>query len=79
MITAGACGSQSVMARPLTSREMEVLEMLANGSSIREIGDAFDITERSARAHVQMIAEKLGVNDSAQVVAVALREGIIRR
>jgi DNA-binding NarL/FixJ family response regulator len=67
------------MAKPLTSREMEVLAMLAKGSSIREIGDAFDIAERSARAHIQMIAEKLGVNDNAQAVEVALREGIIKR
>jgi DNA-binding NarL/FixJ family response regulator len=67
------------MAKPLTSREMEVLAMLAKGSSIREIGDAFDIAERSARAHIQMIVEKLGANDSAHAVGLALCEGIIRR
>jgi DNA-binding NarL/FixJ family response regulator len=67
------------MAKPLTSREAEVFAMLANGASIRETSDAFDIAERSARAHIQMIVEKLGVDDSAQATAVALREGIIRQ
>jgi DNA-binding NarL/FixJ family response regulator len=65
------------MARPLTPRESEVLAMLAGGSSIREIVDEFDITERSARAHIQMVVAKLGVADRAEAVAVALRDGII--
>jgi DNA-binding NarL/FixJ family response regulator len=67
----------TAMANLLTSREMQVLAMLAKGSSVREICDAFDITERSARAHIQMIVEKLGANDSADGVAIALRDGII--
>jgi DNA-binding NarL/FixJ family response regulator len=66
------------MVQPLTSREVEILAMLAKGSSIHEIADAFDITERSVRAHIQMIVEKLEVNDSAQAVVVATRAGIIR-
>jgi DNA-binding CsgD family transcriptional regulator len=74
-----ACGNQPAMARPLTSREAEVFAMLANGASIREISDAFDIAERSARAHIQMIVEKLGVDDGAQAAAVALREGIVKQ
>jgi len=67
------------MTKPLTSREKDVLAMLASGSSVGEIGDAFDIAERSVRAHVQMIVDKLGVNDGADAVALALREGIVRR
>ena len=65
------------MAKALTSRETEVLAMLANGAAISKIADAFDITERSVRAHLQMIIEKLNVNDDAQAVAAALRDGII--
>jgi DNA-binding NarL/FixJ family response regulator len=62
------------MARPLTSREMDVLAMLARGSAIREVADAFDIAERSVRAHIQMVVDKLGVNDTEQVV---LRDRIV--
>jgi DNA-binding NarL/FixJ family response regulator len=67
------------MAKPLTSRETEVLVMLARGSLVREIADAFEITERSAREHIQMIVEKLGVNNRVEATTVALRDGLIRR
>ena len=77
MSNRGTRGSQPAMAEPLTSREMQVLAMLAKGSSVREICDAFDITERSARAHIQMIVEKLGAHDGAEAVAIGLRDGII--
>jgi DNA-binding CsgD family transcriptional regulator len=65
------------MVRPLTSRETEILDLSAKGKSVRDIVDAFDISERAARAHLQMIAEKLGVTDCTQAVAAALREGKI--
>jgi DNA-binding NarL/FixJ family response regulator len=65
------------MANVLTSREVEILAMLARGKTIGEIADAFDLAERSVRAHLQMIIEKLGVGDQRQAVAVALRDGII--
>ena len=65
------------MAELLMSREVEIFAMLTRGSSIREISDALDLAERSVRAHVQMIVEKLGVDDSAGAVSVALRKGII--
>ena len=57
-------GNRPATVNPLTAREMELLAMLARGSPMRAICDAFDITERSARAHIQMIVEKLGVKDS---------------
>ncbi len=72
-----ARGTQLAMAKPLTSRERDVLVLLANGSPISAIADAFDITERTARAHIQMVVQKPGVRGSAQAIAVALREGLI--
>ena len=65
------------MAKSLNSREVEVLALRARGSSVREISDALDIAERSVRAHIQMIVEKLGVSDEAQATAAAVRDGII--
>ena len=65
------------MATSLTPREMDVLGMLAQGKSVRQIADALDITERSARAHMQRIVEALAVSDSAEAVAAALRAGLI--
>jgi DNA-binding NarL/FixJ family response regulator len=53
---------QTAMSKPLTARETEVLALLAKGESVRVIADAFDIAERSAQAHIQMVSEKLGAN-----------------
>lgn len=47
----------------LTSREQEVAERAARGESNQEIADALGITERTVRAHVSSVFEKLGVND----------------
>jgi DNA-binding NarL/FixJ family response regulator len=67
------------MATPLTSRETQVLALLAEGKSTDAIADAFGIAERTARAHLQMIVAKLGASDGAQAVAIALRAGLIKR
>jgi DNA-binding NarL/FixJ family response regulator len=64
---------QTAMSKPLTARETEVLALLAKGETVRAIADAFDIAERSAQAHIQMVSEKLGANDAAHAVAIALR------
>jgi len=66
------------MATPLTSRETEVLLMLARGSLVSEIADVLEITERSVEAHIQMIVEKLGVKNRVEATEVALRDGLIR-
>jgi Bacterial regulatory proteins, luxR family len=41
------------------------------------IADAFEITERSARAHIQMIVEKLSVKNRVEAVAVGVGDGLI--
>ena len=71
------CGNQPALAKPLTSRELDVVAMPARRLSVHEISDALNLAERSVRAHVQMIVEKLGVSDAVQAVAVAVRDGFI--
>jgi NarL family two-component system response regulator YdfI len=61
----------------LSEREQEVLALLAQGASNKEISLRLQITERTVKAHVTSIFNKLGVNSRAEAVAVALRQGLL--
>jgi non-specific serine/threonine protein kinase len=62
----------------LTDREVEVLELLAEGKSDREIGDQLFISTRTAQTHVSHILGKLGVSSRSAATNVAIREGIAK-
>ena len=51
----------------LTSRELMVAEQVAHGATNREIAAALDITERTVKAHLSAIFDKLGVRDRVQL------------
>ena len=51
----------------LTSRELMVAEQIALGASNREIAEILEITERTVKAHLSSIFEKLGVRDRVQL------------
>jgi len=61
----------------LSSREIEVVERIANGMSNKEIGAALGISEATVKTHVNNIMGKLGANDRTHAVTVALRRGFI--
>jgi DNA-binding NarL/FixJ family response regulator len=63
---------------PLTPRELEVLHLLREGLTFIEIGHRLSITERTARAHVGAIKEKLGATNTAQAVAKGFEQGLLR-
>jgi DNA-binding NarL/FixJ family response regulator len=62
---------------PLTPRELEVLKLLREGLTFVEIGQRLAITERTARAHVGAIKEKLGAANTAQAVARGFEHGLL--
>jgi NarL family two-component system response regulator YdfI len=66
-----------VAAGSLSEREQEVLALLAEGASNKEVSLRLQITERTVKAHVTSIFNKLGVNSRAEAVAVALRQGFL--
>jgi ATP/maltotriose-dependent transcriptional regulator MalT len=68
----------SISSRPLSSRELEVLRLAAEGHSGPEIASCLTITPATVKTHFENIYEKLGVRDRAAAVAVALRGGLIR-
>ena len=63
----------------LTAREREVLALVAEGRSNREIGDELVISRKTASVHVSNILAKLGVATRVQAAAVAHRRGVSQR
>jgi two-component system NarL family response regulator len=62
----------------LTSRELEVLQMVVKGLSNREIGAALGFSENTAKFHVRNILIKLQVSDRTEAATAAFQRGIIR-
>jgi DNA-binding NarL/FixJ family response regulator len=62
----------------LSSRELEVLGLVANGSSNSEIASRLHISQATVKSHLIHIFGKLGVSDRTAAVTVALQRGLIR-
>ncbi|HET9696806.1 MAG TPA: response regulator transcription factor [Terriglobales bacterium] len=69
--------AQRLSQRSLTSRELEVLRMVAKGMGNKEIASALNIAEVTVKLHVSHVLEKLNVKDRTQATTVALQRGII--
>jgi len=61
----------------LSPREIEVLRLVAQGSSNKRIGLTLHITEDTVKAHMKAVLAKLGASDRTHAVTLALRRGII--
>lgn len=63
--------------RALTVREIQVLELLAGGSTNKEIAQRLAISDETVKSHLKRLYEKLGASDRAEAVAIALRQKLI--
>jgi two-component system NarL family response regulator len=61
----------------LTPREVEVVQLIAQGLRNKEIAVTLGISEQTVKVHVKNILAKLNVSDRSAVIAVAVRRGII--
>jgi NarL family two-component system response regulator LiaR len=68
--------SQPPSLDPLTEREIEVLQLVAQGHSNREIAEKLSISETTVRTHVSNILNKLQLSSRTQATLYALREGL---
>lgn len=62
----------------LSGREIEVLRLVADGNSNKEIGEQLGLSALTVKSHLARIARKLGTGDRAEMVALAMRAGVIR-
>lgn len=63
---------------PLTTREMEILELIIQGLSNKEIAYRLDISQQTVKNHVTSILAKLNLSDRTQAAIYALRHGWVR-
>jgi DNA-binding NarL/FixJ family response regulator len=63
---------------PLSPRELEVLELVARGSTNRRVAEQLFISEATVKTHLLHIYAKLGVNDRAAAVAAAFERGMLQ-
>jgi DNA-binding NarL/FixJ family response regulator len=61
----------------LTSREIDVLRLIATGNANKEIASQLSIAEETVKSHVTNILGKLGANDRTHAVTIGLKRGII--
>jgi two-component system response regulator DegU len=66
------------MAQRLTPREVEIVQMLANGASNIEVARKLFISSKTVKNHLAHIYSKLGVESRTQAVAKAVRLGLVR-
>jgi DNA-binding NarL/FixJ family response regulator len=73
---AGRAGDGSLAGR-LTPREREVLQLLAEGHTMKEIGASLGITARTVAFHKYQLAEKLGTKTTAELIRFAMERHLV--
>ena len=64
-------------APALSKREREILQKVADGATTRQVATDLGISPHTVKTHLERIFEKLGANDRAQAVAIAIRMGVV--
>lgn len=81
LASGGKAKSQNIprigAVKELSDREVEVLQLVADGKSNKEVAQVLTISEKTVKAHLRSIFRKLEVGDRAQAVATAMRKGLV--
>jgi DNA-binding NarL/FixJ family response regulator len=72
-----ARNGEEVAADPLTPRESEIVKLVAEGYTTREIADTLVISEKTVERHRASVLEKLGMRDRVDVTRYAIRRGLV--
>lgn len=71
-----AAATEATAFTRLTSREREVLQLLAEGKSTRQIADTLHVSIKTVEVHRKQIMDKLGLQSLADLIKYAIREGL---
>jgi DNA-binding NarL/FixJ family response regulator len=74
----GRGGERQPRFGTLTKREREILKMLAEGKSVKEIACGFDLSVKTVEAHKFNLMRKLDIHNKAQLVQYAIQKKVIR-
>jgi DNA-binding CsgD family transcriptional regulator len=74
----GGLSVEVLLIDPLTSREREVLELIAESKTTKEIAVILGVSVKTADSHRTKIMEKLGIHSTAGLVRYAIRVGIVQ-
>jgi DNA-binding NarL/FixJ family response regulator len=72
-----AGASEPPSAERLTSRQREILQLIAEGHTVKQIAQTLGISVKTAETHRAQIMERLGIHDVAGLVRYAIRSGLI--
>lgn len=67
----------TIVGTVLTSREREVLALLADGLANKQIAARLGISTNTVKTHLELLFEKLGVSSRAEAVATGVRRGLL--
>jgi DNA-binding NarL/FixJ family response regulator len=70
-------GKHQTVGRKLTLREVEVLQLLSEGRSMKEVGQILEIASRTVAFHKYRVMEKLGINTNAELLQYAMKHYMI--
>ena len=70
--------AERMLRSSLTTREHEIVEMIAKGLTNKQIASALSISDNTVRNHLNSIMEKLEVSDRTEAATTAIQQGIIR-
>jgi DNA-binding NarL/FixJ family response regulator len=71
-------GEKGEVKDPLSDREREILQLIAEGHSVPEIGSRLCISKKTVEAHKNHIMEKLDIHDKVGLIKYAIRVGLAR-
>ena len=71
-------GKTDLPSDPLTPREREVLQLVAEGKSTKEVAGILGVSVKTAESHRSRIMEKLDIHETATLVRYAIRRGLIQ-
>ena len=71
-------GKSELPPDPLTDRERQVLQLVAEGKTTKEVADVLGLSVKTADSHRTRIMQKLEIHETASLVRYAIRRGVIK-